>query len=80
MHVTEHELEDLPQTYQDAAQLITPQIAAFKSSRQPTPKRPVQDESVDDLPPARTHPGGTDRFSRQKRRRFPVSTGCSGEG
>jgi len=71
MRVTEHELETLPQTYQNAAQLVTPQVAAPQPRRQPHPKLPVQDETVDNLPPVRTHPGGNDAFPRQNRRRFP---------
>jgi hypothetical protein len=71
MHVTERELADLPENYQNAAHLITPQEAAHRHKRPPNPKRPVQDETVDDMPPAKTHARGTDALPRQHRRRLP---------
>jgi len=69
MHVTEQELDTLPEDYQTAAQLITPHLVASRLKRQPTPKRPVQDEMVYELPPAKTHPGGTDALPKQRRQR-----------
>jgi len=68
MHVTEHELGMLPENYQTAAQLITPQLAAPRPKRQPHPKEPVDDETVDEMPPARTHPSGTDALPKQRQR------------
>jgi len=59
MHVTERELFHLPQEYRDAAQPLTPQpaIAAPKPRRQPDPKRPVQDDRVIEVGPARAATG-----------------------
>ncbi len=71
MRVTEHELGTLPQHYQRAAQLITPQLAAPRQRRQPRPKVPVQDASVYELPPARTDARETEEVPRQKHRRVP---------
>ena len=70
MHVTERQLADLPETYQNAAQLITSQEAAPRPRRPPNPKRPVQDETMDNRPPAKTSTRGTDALPRQNRRRF----------
>jgi hypothetical protein len=55
MHVTERELDSLPDEYQDAAQLITPQLPSGtpKPKRQPNPRRPApSDGGVIYAPPA----------------------------
>jgi hypothetical protein len=70
MRVTAHELDTLPQNYQKAAQLITPQRAAPRQQRQPHSKVPVQDATVYELPPARTAAGDTEAIPRQNRRRL----------
>src|SRR6266516_565146 len=71
MRVTEHELGTLPQHYQRAAKLITPQRAAPRHQRQPHPKVPVHDDTVYELPPARTAAGETDKVPRLTIRRLP---------
>jgi hypothetical protein len=68
LRVTERKLATMPTNYQRAAQLETP---VSRPRRQAHPKRPVQDETVDDLPPANTPTRGTDALPRQHRRRFP---------
>jgi hypothetical protein len=72
MRVTEHELGTLPENYQNAAQLIPPQVATPRKRREPHPRVPIQDDSVYDMPPARTHRGETDALPKQhhQRRRF----------
>ncbi len=71
MRVTEHELGTLPQHYQRAAQLITPQRAAPRHQRQPHPKVPVQDDPMYDMPPAGTDAGATEEVPRHNRRHLP---------
>lgn len=69
LRVTERKLATMPTNYQRAAQLETP---ASRPNRQAHPKRPLQDETVDDRPPAHTPTRGTDALPRQKhRRRLP---------
>ncbi len=70
MYVTERQLVTMGQEYQDAAQLVTPQIAALRPRRQPNPKLPVQDDTVYEMPPPRTHASETDALPQQKHRRF----------
>jgi hypothetical protein len=66
MHVTERELEELPETYQTAARLITPHVAAPGLRRQANARRHGEDEeTVDDTPPA-----AIDALARQPRRRL----------
>jgi hypothetical protein len=71
IRVTARELSTMPQEYKDAAQLVTPApaLAAPKPRRQPDPGRPVQDDSVIEVGPARAR--GTDDLARQRRRRLP---------
>ena len=71
MHVTEHELGTLPENYQNAAHLITSHVTVPRQKRQPHPKGPGEDETVDEMLPARTPAGDTDALPQQKRRRFP---------
>src|SRR5258706_4583733 len=68
MHVTERELSHLPQEYRDAAQPLAPHpaIAAPQPRRHPHPKRPVQDDRVIEMGPARTIAG----VARPRRRRL----------
>jgi len=71
MRVTEHELGTLPQNYQHAAKLVTPQGAAPRTKRQPHPKMPVPSNAVYEMPPARNRTGKTDALpQQQERRRF----------
>lgn len=71
MRVTERELGDLPEDYQNAARLVTPQLSAPRPRRKPNPKLPVQDTTVYEMPAARTHARGTDALPKQKRRHLP---------
>ncbi len=66
IRVTERELEDLPEEYQTAAQLLSPRIAAPRQRRQPNPKRPVPSDTVYEMPPARTQ--NTDVPQKRRRR------------
>src|SRR6266487_834509 len=71
MRVTEHELDTLPQNYQQAAQLLPPHRAAPRSQRQPQPLVPQHDDTVYELPPPGTAAGETEEVPRQQRRRLP---------
>lgn len=71
MRVTEHELHELPEDFQEAAQVVTPQLPAPKTKRQPHPKLPVQDDTVYHMPPAKTDVRRTDALPQSKPLRFP---------
>lgn len=70
MRVTERELEDLPEEYQDAAQLVTPHLPSGTPTqrRQPHPKVPIQDDTVYEMPSARQSDTDVSKAYRKRRR------------